>query len=152
MVNDRKYESPSRELIEKASTSAHEVYPGLVIGSISQCGEATKRGYTTICVRHQRCFVPHCEFAPVLNLDTWVASTKEMERFSDILHNLWYDNGKKVYVHCFHGIERAPLAVAYALKRDYTPPSMSFEEVYSFVRKMRPVAQDRTLWLEKVPA
>ena len=145
----RKYESPSIELTKQASLSSNEILPGLVIGSIGQCRKAQENGYVTICVRHIGCPLVDCVHSPVLDLSTWIASQAEMENFCDALGASW-GAGKKTFVHCFHGIERAPLAVAYAIKRNVTP-QIPFEDVYAFVRRMRPVALDRINWLEHIP-
>lgn len=159
---DRKYESPSREITDAAAAHSHEILPGLVIGSLSQCASATRSGFRTICVRHLPCHVPACLHSSVLNLETWVASVAEMERVASLIREVWLDGGNKTYVHCFHGVERAPLAVAWFIHAHiaeiqalpnvrFKNQQMTFDDVYKFVRRMRPVALDRTLWLERVP-
>lgn len=159
---DRKYESPPREITDAAAETTDEVLPGLFIGSISQCGSATKQGLRTVCVRHVPCHVPMCVHSPVLNLETWIASTEELERASAVIRELWLDGGNRTYVHCFHGVERAPLVMAWFIHSNIpairklpsvrmTNPNISFQDVYKYVLRRRPVAQDRTLWLERIP-
>jgi hypothetical protein len=146
----RKYASPSPERTKQAEASSNEILPGLLIGSLSQCATAARNGYATLSVRHIKCSVPTCVNKHFLDLDTFTASKAGLDAFADELHVTWCLKGQKTFVHCFHGIERAPLAVAYAIKRDVTP-QFSFEEVYAFVRRMRPVALDRTKWLGSPP-
>lgn len=144
------YESPNQSLKIVADAGSHEIIPGLVIGSLAQCGTAKKNGYVSIGVRHIACHVPGCIHKHFLDLNTFVASRAGLESFSDEVLDIWYRNGKKVFVHCFHGIERAPLAVAYFIKREVTP-LIPFADVYRFVLRQRPCALDRTNWLEHKP-
>jgi len=85
-----------------------------------------------------------------------------MERVSSLIRETWLEGGHRTYVHCFHGVERAPLAVAWFVHQNlgaiqrlpavrFKATQMSFGDVYKFVLRMRPVAQDRTQWLERIP-
>lgn len=143
---DRLYPSPTVDIVAKALGKTHEIFDGLRIGSMYHCPMAEAQGYTSVSVRHIPCGKENCVHRHYLDLSTWKASAEGLDAFSEEVSRLWLKEGRKVFVHCAHGIERAPLAVAYFAKLHFTKGE-TFEDVYEFVRRMRPMAQDRTLWL-----
>jgi len=151
LILTRRGEPPSDELKRAAVAQASEVLPGLVVGSAPQCRFAGEKGYHCISVRNEiGCSAERCRHMPYLDLDLFIANQADLDLFADTLRDVWLVGGKKTYVHCFFGVERAPLAVAYAIKRDVTP-ALPFADVYTFIRRVRQVALDRTAWLERVP-
>lgn len=144
-MSDRHYPSPSPDHVAAALGKTHEVFPGLRIGAAAHCQFSKGQGYVSVSVRHVPCMNDDCTQRHYLDLATWVASVEGLDAFADDVGER-LALGRKVFVHCAHGIERAPLAVAYFLKRDVCR-ALPFEDVYAFVRKMRPVALDRTKWL-----
>ncbi len=137
----------TRDMMSAAASSVHFVMPNLMIGSESNCAKAQANGCTTVSVRHIACPNPSCKHIPVLDMAAKVAHKRDLDDFADWLDDNWRRNGKKVYVHCYHGIERAPLAVAYAIKRAVLP-GVAFDRIYSWVRLQRVVALDRSSWLK----
>ena len=52
--------------------------------------------------------------------------------------------GRRVLVHCHHGVERSPLAVAWFLT---TKHGMTIDSAYRLVMERHPRTQDRRRWL-----
>lgn len=144
-VAKRKVSSPTKEQTDAAEKASHEILPGLVIGAIMQCGNAKRNGFVCISVRHIECQSKECRHAPYLDMQEWLANTDKLDFFADVLEQTW-GKGQKVFVHCYHGIERAPLAVAYALHKKWFG-QFDFAFVYAFVRRQRPCALDRSCWM-----
>lgn len=56
-------------------------------------------------------------------------------------------SGRPVLVHCWQGIERSPLTVAYYLARYHRERFPTFQSAYDHVKALRPIVQERTHWL-----
>lgn len=66
-----------------------------------------------------------------------------LENLSDII--LFYlQQDKKVLVHCWGGVDRSPLVVAWHLG---TTLEIPIEEAYQIIRDKRPWINDRTEWI-----
>jgi protein-tyrosine phosphatase len=72
------------------------------------------------------------------------ADPKALERAAAAIH-AHRGAGRRVLVHCYAGIERSPLTVAYYLHRYGHAKTIS--EAYDIVRSKRPIVQDRQSWL-----
>lgn len=131
-----------------ASIQAHMVFPGIVIGSENNCQNAKGQGLISVSVRHIACENPDCHHFPILDMKKFVANTSDLDAASDWIYQKWAIEGNKIYLHCFHGIERAPLTLAYMIKR-HVLPGFPFHNIYRWVQTKRPMAQDRSHWLEK---
>lgn len=66
-----------------------------------------------------------------------------MDGIAMILETL-VQNGKRVVVHCFAGVERSPLVVAWWISRTQ---HLTIDEAYQRVMDARPGAQDRRHWV-----
>ncbi len=69
--------------------------------------------------------------------------TEQLDHIAFFLESL-LKNGAEVLVHCAAGIERSPLTVAYFISYS---KGISIHEAYKIVKRQRPQAQDRTMWL-----
>lgn len=58
--------------------------------------------------------------------------------------NALVNNDKKVVVHCYAGVERSPLTVAWWISRTQ---HLTIDEAYQRVKAARPEAQDRRHWV-----
>ena len=141
------HQDVTKELINEARKVVNMVLPGFLIGYEQACHAASTRDYQTVSVRHIPCVRSGCVHIPILDMDTKIAHREALDKFAAWLDEN-YCPGKAVFVHCFNGIERAPLAVAYAIHK-LMLPKHSFSSVYVWVRRQRPVAVDRTSWLEQ---
>lgn len=54
-------------------------------------------------------------------------------------------NQEPLLVHCWAGIERSPLTLAYWLVRSKRMPNL--DEAYKFLKSKRPIVEDRRNWL-----
>lgn len=130
----------------------HCVLPQLWIGPENLCLSATAQHMFPISVRDQHCHIG-CSFFPYLELDAdrnGKANQELLDGFTQVFKEEYIDKGNAVYVHCLFGVERAPLALAYALHKTLFS-NREFAKVYSFVRQQRPCALDRTHWLKGIP-
>lgn len=136
-----------RAMLDRAESETDIVLPRLVIGPQHQCLKMSQAGFITVSVRHVACPVAGClHFPTILPAEGGQRVQRAtMDRFRDWLIRIWRDEGRMVYVHCFHGVERAPLSVAMATA-DKVFGGIPFADTYSFIRARRPGAQDRTSW------
>lgn len=54
-------------------------------------------------------------------------------------------NQEPLLVHCYAGVERSPLTLAYWLVKSRRQPSL--DEAYKFLKSKRPIVEDRRSWL-----
>jgi protein-tyrosine phosphatase len=54
-------------------------------------------------------------------------------------------NEKDILVHCWAGVERSPLTLAYWLVKSKRQPNL--DEAYKFLKSKRPIVEDRRVWL-----
>lgn len=54
-------------------------------------------------------------------------------------------NCEPLLVHCWAGIERSPLTLAYWLVKSHIQPNL--DEAYKFLKSKRPLVEDRRNWL-----
>lgn len=128
---------------------ATEILPRLWVGTDYCCLAAHRLGFKTLCVLESPCksagcgHIAICEATPlgiVLRADKgkiedavdWIIRTY---RRSDVDH---------VLVHCAAGIERSPLVIAHYLHEQFR---MSLDDAYDWIRRHRPIVQDRRAWI-----
>jgi protein-tyrosine phosphatase len=54
-------------------------------------------------------------------------------------------NKLPLLVHCWAGVERSPLTLAYWLVKSHRQPNL--DEAYKFLKSKRPIVEDRREWL-----
>lgn len=70
-------------------------------------------------------------------------NTEQLDHIAFFLETL-LEKKCDVLVHCFAGMERSPLTVAYYLAYS---KGIHIDEAYKIVKKNRPQTMDRTMWL-----
>ncbi len=81
-------------------------------------------------------------------IDPWTRKgslKKSLNRISNLIDRSVRERNRKVVVHCYLGLERSVLSVAWYL---HTKMNMSLDEAYEVIREGRPVILDRRHWLE----
>jgi protein-tyrosine phosphatase len=74
------------------------------------------------------------------------ARIDQLERALAIISNYHQkDNFPPLLVHCYAGMERSPLTLAYWLVQ--TGNKEDYAEAYEFLKSIRPIVEDRTAWL-----
>jgi protein-tyrosine phosphatase len=90
-------------------------------------------------------------YVPILDHDEYDlaiipprALISKLDEACDILddHAL---NKMDIIVHCWAGMERSPLTLAYWLVRSKRQPNL--DEAYKFLKSKRPIVEDRRSWL-----
>jgi hypothetical protein len=73
-----------------------------------------------------------------------VASTEALDRAADLIEE-HVANGVPLLVHCYGGVERSPLTLAWWLVR--SKQYNTLQEAYDFLKAKRPVVSERLFWL-----
>jgi len=131
-----------------------EIIPGLFISGMreAEIWEFGPRicvhedGPTYDMLRDCSAFIPILDKPPNSHQDRTgaVASIKALNQVSQHIHTLLIRQ-IPVLVHCWGGVERSPLAVAWFLVGYGYEDSLS--DAYAFLKSKRPVVSDRTFWL-----
>jgi len=81
-------------------------------------------------------------------IDPWTQRgnvKKSLNEISDLIERSVNQRNRKVVVHCYLGLERSVLAVAWYL---HTKKEMTLDEAYELIRVVRPVILDRRHWVQ----
>lgn len=76
---------------------------------------------------------------------SFYASRKQLRRAAEIINDC-QARGVKLLVHCAAGVERSPLTCAWWLVASGRHSSL--DAAYTHLKAVRPVVQDRQMWLE----
>ena len=120
---------------------AHEILPRLWVGPASSC-DAAPNGTRCVCVLEGP-HSPRCLHMPILGSDG-KADPVLLGKVALTIDTLWQPNRPTLLVHCGAGVERSPLAVAWWLVYRF---SYTFDEAYAWIKRQRPVAEDRRSWI-----
>lgn len=124
----------------------NQIIPNLFVGDIedSILFNRHKPEGVIFCVLEHR--PPHepmkAYHIPIKTLSDHV-HTEQLDHIAFMLEGL-LEKKCDVLVHCAAGIERSPLTVAYYISYS---KGISIHEAYKIVRRNRPQAQDRSMWL-----
>jgi dual specificity protein phosphatase-like protein len=138
--------------------TASEILPRLWIGTDFSCAWARKLGLATLCVLEKPCENEGCEHIPITRKTplgiVLAAPSGEVDKAVWWLTSHWprlfvFDGDDErsipgVLVHCAAGMERSPLVTALFLEEYFR---ISLDEAYEWIRKHRPIVQDRRAWL-----
>lgn len=132
------------------------VEPNLYVGNWDDARQARTKGWDTLCVietpptdkyKGMTYYVPileHDEFS--MAMFPPLAIQSQLDKCSEIIdHYLSFKGGSPLLVHCYAGIERSPLTLAYWLVK--TCRKADLNEAYAFLKSIRPIVEDRRLWL-----
>ncbi len=80
----------------------------------------------------------------------FMASIDQLNAVAEVIDNALANEKikRKILVHCYAGIERSPLAIAWFL---HTKRGMTLDEAYKLIKQKRPIVQDRQVWIPKPP-
>lgn len=73
-----------------------------------------------------------------------VASIEQVDRAADLIQS-YVEQNKRLLVHCFGGVERSPLTIAWYFVK--TKKFETLDQAYVFLKQKRPVVSDRQFWL-----
>ena len=144
--------------------AATEIVPNLFIGTREDAealGEHLPDNWVCISVTEYRSRYKRTEELPLepvgsLDLpfmadwpDGWHADPHKLDLIAE---TIWWkiQLGKKVLVHCIHGQERSPIAVAWYLAWSGAAPSIT--HAYEMVAKLHARTQRRDKWLRGTPS
>lgn len=132
---------------------AVEIIPNLWLGDKSDAKNAffsTTLPKKTILCMHEELpnNTPHQLWFPLGKRedqgDIETIDFKQLELACDTIDEM-FRRGRPVLVHCYAGVERSPLTVAWYL---YTRGHFAtIHAAYEFIQKKRPIVQDRICWL-----
>lgn len=94
-------------------------------------------------------FIPSTLWLPIMigeRINDFYADTYMLNAVAVVAHS-YIMRGEKVLIHCGHGIERSPLAVAWYLKK--FGGYRTINSAYNYICKLRPQIQRRIHWLNK---
>lgn len=135
---------------ESARDKADNIMDQLYLGDMKVAG---KFDGLRMCVHeHGPTYSGQCILIPILTTrpnSKWdrtggVANIDKLNEAADLIET-HVKNGDKLLVHCFGGIERSPLTLAWWLLR--TKRFKTFEEAYAFLKSKRPAVSERLFWL-----
>lgn len=138
-------------LPESMRESAHEIVPGVWVGDMRSAEIATRDGFTVLNVLENATNLPE-DHIPILvpkledTRGGYPSPCAYRSRLLDASN--WISINRvvrPVLVHCAAGVERSPLTVAFWITR--TTP-LKFAEAFAWVKMRRPIAEDRSHWLE----
>lgn len=116
-----------------------EVVPGLYVGGLGGVTAALEKQCAILGVRHLKCDAD-TQWVPIL-----VGNHKQnLNTAAEIIETMLH-TGQSVFVHCWAGVERAPLTVAWFL---HTRLGMTLDEAYALVKAKHWPTQDRRKWIE----
>lgn len=72
-----------------------------------------------------------------------IANLKQLNLLGNIIDSC-LDTEEPLMIHCKGGVERSPLTLVYFLVKFR---SYSVDQAYEFIKKVRPVVEDRRTWL-----
>lgn len=134
-------------------SNMNEIEPNLYLGDW-RAGEAAPLSVSTLCVietpEWQR-YEGMSYYVPILDHDESTlafipprALIHKLDEACEIIddHIL---NSEPLLVHCWAGIERSPLTLAYWLVKSKRQPNL--DEAYKFLKSKRPIVEDRRTWL-----
>ncbi len=124
----------------------NQILSNLYVGDIDDAHKfrQQKPDGVIICVLEERPFnEPFKAYHIPVITNSGHVHTEQLDHIAFFLESL-IKNGAEVLVHCAAGIERSPLTVAYYISYS---KGISIDEAYKIVKRQRPQAQDRTIWL-----
>lgn len=133
-----------------------EILPNLYLGDWQDALTATKvdPSFTTLCVietHPETRYLDMGYYVPILDYDDNYHATlppqaqvSQLDIACDIIddHIL---NSEPLLVHCWAGVERSPLTLAYWLVRSKRQSDL--DSAYKFLKSKRPIVEDRRVWL-----
>lgn len=132
-----------------------EIIPGLFLGSWTDGVQAQENGVTPLCVietHPEDRYKGMTYYLPILqhDEDTYLSdlppkvSIVALDDACEIINGALLE-GTPILVHCWAGIERSPLTLAYWLVKNRRQPNL--DEAYKFLKSKRPQVEDRRSWL-----
>lgn len=134
---------------------ANQVLPNLLLGDWQDALGAKSKGWDTLCVIEtlpEDRYKGMTYYVPILEHDEYSlafvpiqARIHELDECAKIID--WYaeKDGSPLLVHCYAGIERSPLTLAWWLVK--TKRRANLDGAYRFLKHVRPIVEDRRIWL-----
>lgn len=117
---------------------ADEVAPGVWVGTADEAWERHEDGFVVVSLLQEPGPLPRTHHVPLL--DGARAGRAALDRVADLVEGA-RSRGLRVFLHCHHGVERAPLAAAWWLWTKGHAPTL--DAAYAQVLARRPAARRR---------
>jgi Dual specificity phosphatase, catalytic domain len=135
---------------------ASQILENLYLGDWQDGKSAKFQGWDTLCVIETQPWDKYkgmTYYVPILDHDEHSlafisprALLTQLDHCSDIIDKyVNFEGGDPLLVHCYAGVERSPLTLAYWLVKSKRYPNL--DEAYKFLKSKRPIVEDRRAWL-----
>ncbi|MDE1830392.1 MAG: dual specificity protein phosphatase family protein [Thaumarchaeota archaeon] len=140
---------PIREL---SRNKADNIIDQLYLGDMKIAG--TFDGLRLCVHEHGPQYDGQCFLIPILTkrpFSKWdrtgaTASIEKLDECAELIET-HVNKGNKLLVHCFGGIERSPLTIAWWMVK--TKRADNIEDAYKFLQSKRPAVSERLFWLPR---
>lgn len=135
---------------EQSRGTLSEILPNLYLSDVKAAAEFDGE---RICVHenyppYKGCFhhIPILTHRPNSKYDrTGAIASITSLNFAACMIDIQLGTGKKLLIHCWGGVERSPLTLAWWLVKNKKFETL--DEAYVFLKEKRPVVSDRQFWL-----